>query len=191
MCKVGGCGRSSRYIAQDVCQKHYFRMMRTGSYLLTGKKSKNGERKPFLDASGYVLIYKPKCPISRSCGLIFEHRFIMYGVYGDSMPPCELCGSLSSWDSRSSHVDHIDEVKHNNNRDNLRVLCNACNTGRTIKVEHKRKSNFGIEWNGEIKTAQEWGRDQRIPAKGHLIRQRLARGYTVEEAFFSKKLTHK
>jgi len=79
----------------------------------------------------------------------------------------------------------------NNDLSNLRPLCNRCNTSRTKRVEHKYKNNHPITWNGETKTSAEWGRDDRIPVAGSCIRQRLARGYSVEEAFFSEKITHR
>ena len=191
MCSIIGCDTFSRYKLDDVCQKHYFRMRRTGSYRLSGKKLKNGERKPVLDASGYVLVLNKECPISRKSGLILEHRLIVYGVYGDNMPSCDFCGKRSSWDSRSSHVDHINEIKSDNRPENLRVLCNGCNTRRTKRSEHKYKGNYSAEWMGEVKTPEEWGRDERIPIQGSTIRQRLNRGLSVEDAFFSKKATHK
>lgn len=191
MCKISGCLTKSRYKSQDVCQKHYFRKMRNGSYLLSGKKSKNGVRKDTIDSSGYVLLYIPNHPLSRKNGFVCEHRVVIYSIYGDRLPDCELCGAHSSWKSRRTHIDHINEVRTDNAKENLRVLCNACNTRRTKRVEHTISNRSGIEWSGEIKTAQEWGRDERVPAQGHLIRQRLSRGHSVYDAFFSKKKTHK
>ena len=139
---------------------------------------------------GYILLNIPNHPLVQANGYVYEHRYVFHNHFKDSELSCELCGAPWLWRTYKDHIDHIDEDKSNNHIGNLRPLCNACNVGRTEKIRHKRKGSSAIEWNGEVKTPEEWGSDDRIPAKGHLIRQRLKRGCSVSDAFFMKKKTH-
>jgi len=186
MCKVDGCSRDSDYYKQDVCQKHYFRFMRNGTY------DKIRKRKNFsaMTPNGYLRVYYPEHDLSTKDGFVFEHRAIFYDDNKLEDLCCDFCGVDWSFRPYYDHVDHIDENKLNNDLPNLRPLCNSCNTGRTKITQHKLKNNISITWFGETKTPQEWGRDERIPVSGWCIRQRLSRDYSIEDALFSKKKTH-
>lgn len=187
-CKIDGCGRECRYIAQQVCQKHYFRMMRYGTYDLT----KAGKGKVFTkNAKGYVMVKSPSHPLVMANGYIYEHRKVIYEKYGEYLPPCELCGKAVDW--HSVHIDHKDEVVSNNDENNLRVLCNACNVMRSrIHIpSHTRRKNHAVTYNGVTKTPAEWSRDQRVNIAGRTIIYRLNKGMIVEQALFGEKATHK
>ncbi len=186
-CKVEDCDRDCRYVEQQVCQKHYFRMMRYGTYELT----RHGKHKPFTrNAKGYVMSRDPEHPLAMKNGFVYEHRKVIYAKYGDRLPPCELCGKEVNWNT--VHIDHKDEVVNNNEDRNLRVLCNACNVMRSrVHIpSHTRKSCHAITYNGETKTPAEWSRDPRVKIAGNTILGRLKRGMTVEEALFSERITH-
>ncbi|BEM41776.1 hypothetical protein SME13J_03950 [Serratia marcescens] len=187
-CKIEGCDRKCRYITQQVCQKHYFRMMRYGTYELT----KHGKGKcRTANAKGYVMLKEPNHPLAMKNGFVYEHRKVIYSKYGKQLPPCEFCGKEISWDS--AHIDHKDETVNNNNDDNLRVLCNACNVMRSrIHIpSHTRKTSHAITYNEETKTPAEWARDPRVMIARNTILFRLRKGMTVEQALFGEKATHR
>jgi len=126
-CEVDGCHRKAQYKEQRVCQKHYFRMMRYGTYELT----RAGKRKPFLiTPNGYKKIFKPTHTLTDKDGYIFEHRYQLYLVVGDTPTNCEFCGKVWNWNGKSDHVDHINKDKLDNRIENLRPLCNGCNVNR-------------------------------------------------------------
>jgi 5-methylcytosine-specific restriction endonuclease McrA len=153
-CKIDGCDRKAMYREQQVCQKHYFRFMRTGSY--ADRPLSRGTRRQ--DPRGYWQLYLPEHPLADGTGHVWEHRKIVYERYGDALPPCELCGKLVNW--KTVHIDHEDENPANNDPKNLRPLCRVCNVGRTAKVHHEAKGRHAITFDGETKTAAEWARDR-------------------------------
>lgn len=187
-CKIDGCDRDCMYITQQVCQKHYFRMMRYGTYELT----KRGKHKAFTkNAQGYVMCRDTTHPLVMKNGFVYEHRKVIYAKYGDQLPPCELCGKEVNWNT--AHIDHKDEVVNHNEENNLRVLCNACNVMRSrVHIpSHTRKTCHAITYHGETKTPAEWSRDPRVKIAGSTIISRLKKGMPVEQALFGEKATHR
>ncbi|TCD13594.1 HNH endonuclease [Lelliottia amnigena] len=188
-CKVEGCDRECKhYPGKGICQMHYFRMMRYGTYELT-KVGKGKERTS--NAKGYQMLKLPNYPLAMANGAVYEHRKVIYDRYGDVLPPCEKCGKEVTW--KTAHIDHIDEVVDNNAESNLRVLCRACNVMRSrVHIpEHTKKGRAGITFSGETKTATEWARDPRVSVAGNTIKLRLKKGMSVEDALFSPKVTHR
>lgn len=173
------------YTEQQVCQKHYFRFMRNGTYEIVRKRG----RIRYQDSSGYWKLYMPDHPLSDSTGYVWEHRKIVYDRIGDTVPPCELCGKFLSW--ANAVVDHIDEVKGNNDPTNLRPLCHGCNTWRGKRIpQHQAKGRYAITFDGETKTPAEWARDPRVKVAGHTIMVRKRNGMSDHDALFSPKQTH-
>lgn len=187
-CKVEGCDRDCNYVAQQVCQKHYFRMMRYGTYELT----KIGKRKPRShNAKGYQMLYMPDHPLVMANGTVYEHRKVVYDRYGEELPPCEMCGKSVNW--KTVHIDHKDEIVYHNDPGNLRVLCRACNVmrARVHIPQHTVKRRHAITFEGTTKTATEWARDPRVRVAGNTIVLRLKKGMTVEQALFGEKATYR
>lgn len=184
-CKVAGCEKEATYVQQCVCQKHYFRMMRYGTYDLT-KSGKRKERSQ--NDRGYQMLHQPDHPLAMANGSVYEHRAVIYAKYGDNLPDCELCGKKLNW--RIAHIDHIDEVVTNNIESNLRPLCGACNTNRSKKPAHNRKDAVAITYLGETKTANEWARDPRVKVSNATIMRRKKLGMTDFECLFAPKITH-
>lgn len=186
-CKVEHCDRECMYQEQQVCQKHYFRMMRYGTYELT----KTGKRKDrSQNAKGYQMLHLPQHPLAMANGSVYEHRKVIYDRHGECLPPCQKCSKQVSW--KTVHIDHIDEVVENNEPENLRVLCRACNVMRSrVHIpQHTLKRRQAITWEGKTQTPTEWARDQRVKVSGSTIRRRIRDGYSVEQALFGKKITH-
>lgn len=177
MCKVNGCERDSMYVKDNVCQKHYFRFMRNGTYDTVQKRNYR-----YSNPKGYQLIYEPDHILSQKNGYVYEHRLVMYSVFGDDLPNCSMCGKACNWDLYTTHIDHVDEDVTNNKPENLRPLCNACNTGRGKGDFHLRSSATAIQYNGETKTPTEWARYELCTVSGSTIRRRIKDGYSVEDA---------
>tara|TARA_R110002111_G_scaffold157300_1_gene223892 strand:+ start:2500 stop:3084 length:585 start_codon:yes stop_codon:yes gene_type:complete len=186
MCKVDGCERKSMYIKDDVCQKHYFRFMRNGTYETVIKRKYR-----ISNPKGYQLLYEPNHALSQEGGYIYEHRFVMYSVYGNNLPDCAMCGKVCSWDLYTTHIDHIDEDVTNNNPKNLRSLCNSCNTGRGKKEHHLRSSATSVTYKGDTKTPTEWSRYCFCTVSGATIKRRIMDGYSVEDAILLPSKTIK
>lgn len=183
-CSVSGCQKESQYKKRGICQMHYFRHMRTGSYDLQERTLK----KEHITPNGYSKIRRVGHPLAID-GYVYKHRFIAYLKYGGVISSCAMCGADIGWDS--CHIDHIDCNRLNNSPENLRPLCNSCNTRRGRKPEHEYDHCMGLEFNGEIKSASEWEKDHRVKVSASCIRQRKRRGMSDVDALFSEKKTHK
>lgn len=187
-CKVEGCCRDAAFKKQQVCQMHYFRMMRYGTYELT-KVGKGKVRQR--NAKGYQMLKMPGHPLVMANGCVYEHRKVVYDRYGESLPPCEKCRKEVTW--KTAHIDHIDEVVDNNTESNLRVLCRACNVMRSrVHIpEHTKKGRSSITIDGVTKTASEWSRDPRVNIAPTTILLRIKNGMDAEAALFTPKVTHR
>lgn len=182
-CKVDGCSREATYKSQQVCQKHYFRMMRYGTYDTT-RVGKAKQR--VVTPNGYVKIYKLGHQLADNGGYAFEHRYVLFEKHSGKELSCVKCGAYWNWRPYKDHVDHIDKDKENNSESNLRPLCNACNTRRTKRVAHKEKGKIALTYDGDTKTPEEWSRDSRCSVIGSTLRNRIKAGWTVEEAITRK-----
>lgn len=186
-CKVDGCNREATYKEQQVCQMHYFRYMRNGTYGLVRKRNYR-----YINPAGYHAIYEPDHPLAQAGGYVYEHRFVLFNDKGYSINKCEMCGAEWSWDDiYNSHVDHIDEDRSNNKLSNLRPLCNSCNTRRTKINYSDYDGKSSITFNGETKTATEWSRESFVNVSHATIRRRLSQGWSVEDALKTPSRTYK
>lgn len=186
LCKIDGCGAAVRYKEQGVCQKHYFRFMRNGSY---DKLPRTRAQRIEMPGKGYQRVYDPTHPLADSGGYVSEHRKVVYSRYGAVLPPCELCGTAIDWNT--AHIDHIDEDVRNNDSSNLRPLCRPCNTFRSYPKQHTLPRRTAITFQGETKTPHEWSRDPRVKVASTTIRLRKAAGMSDEDALFAPKITHR
>lgn len=178
MCFIDDCDRETMYKKRDLCQMHYFRFMRNGTYdtVITRKYRRSNPK-------GYQLLFEPNHVLSQSGGYVYEHRYVLYNYRGIFIKNCDKCGKDWSWDDiYKSHVDHIDEDVTNNNIHNLRPLCNACNTSRGKKPCHELDHCHAIEYKGVTKTPSAWSRESFVSVCGHSIKRRIDSGWTVEDA---------
>lgn len=184
LCKISGCEKEATYKTQGVCQKHYFRFMRYGTYELTHKPRRILRK----EWNGYIRVYEPSHSLADCGGFVAEHRKVVYDDIGELLSCCSLCGKFVDWSS--VHIDHIDANKKNNARENLRPLCRVCNTFRQYPAQHTMSGRHGITYEGVTKTSEEWSRHPGVYVSGTAIRHRLKKGMSVEDALFSKKRTH-
>lgn len=186
-CKVDGCDREAVYKSDCVCQKHYFRFMRNGTYDLLPKPTRKYRRH---NGKGYQLIFEPRHQLAMSDGYVYEHRFVVYQQYGDNLPNCCFCGCELSWSS--VHIDHINGDIKDNQISNLRPICRACNVMRShAKIpKHTHKRHTRITFNGVTMTAAEWARQSDVSVAGATINKRIRDGWTIERALFTPSLTH-
>lgn len=183
-CRVEGCDRAARYKAEQLCQKHYFRLWRYGTTDLTRSRKYR-----LANPQGYQWIYEPNHPLRHvTSGYVAEHRAVLYERIGDREFGCELCGKALTW--ASCHVDHIDNDVTNNGIENLRPTCSTCNTRRGMRPPAEWERTHTLEFDGERKTAAEWSRDSRVNLSGTQIVLRKRAGMGDEEALFAPKKTH-
>ena len=96
-CRVNDCDRGADYIAARLCQKHYFRLWRTGQTELRPRMRKQRLENP----EGYQWIYAPEHPLRhRTSGYVSEHRAVVYADLGEGPLICELCHKALTWASR-------------------------------------------------------------------------------------------
>ena len=179
-CKIEGCKQTAVSPSLGVCQKHYFRFRRTGTYELLPKQKRATRRQ---DPRGYWQLYMPNHPLADSTGYVWEHRKLMHDKYGSTLPNCELCGKHITWET--AHIDHKDETPSNNDTENLRPLCRVCNVGRTLRCNLVLLTVDGI-----TKTASEWSKDPAVKFCYRSILRRRAAGMSDWEVLFGKKRTH-
>lgn len=185
-CKIEGCDKAAKYKKDQVCQTHYHRMWRYGTYDTT---TTNAESR--ITPNGYKKVFDRDHKLADKDGYVFEHRKVLYEKIGDEPQECDLCGCAWSWRPYKDHVDHIDENKLNNDISNLRPLCNSCNTRRNLKPQCEYKGRSKLSFMGKTMTAAEWARQPGIKVSRGTILNRLKSGLTMRQALYNGKATHK
>lgn len=185
-CSIDACENKAKYVNPPICQTHYHRMWRNGSYHLERKEAR------YITSNGYVVVSAPGHPLSRKSGYILEHRLVAYEKYNGSCPICEICGAQTSWDIYKFHVDHIDNNRQNNHPENLRLICNACNTKKDIDDDYYQKNGaFSLTINGKTMTARMWANQPGANFCSPSIKNRYKSGIPAWESVFGEKRTHK
>jgi hypothetical protein len=175
ICCVDGCKGVARANNTPYCEKHYYRIRRNGTIELKHKPHKT------IHSGGYVLIPAIGHPLTirHTNNTEYEHRFVYYNHCGEGPFNCHWCGKEVTWDTL--HIDHLNNCKTDNRIDNLVASCPVCNQQRGHeKLMDTVRRKHGLEYNGRIKTINEWARD--IGIKGSSLRLRLANGWPLERA---------
>ena len=179
-CKIDGCNREAMYKKQEVCQKHYFRKMRYGTYELMKPKYRVSH------SEGYIQIKEPNHILANSRGYVYEHRYIYYEQVSKEITECEMCGTSIGWGN--AHIDHIDENRKNNSPKNLRPLCNGCNTWRN---RDSKKEGQQFTYNGITQNAGAWAKESFVKVCGNTIIRRRKNGMSDKDCLLAPKITHK
>ena len=179
-CKIDGCKRKVMYKNLKLCQMHYFRFMRNGTFELTRTKKYR-----LTNPAGYQKLNEPLHPLANSDGYVYEHRFIYFNEISKKVDYCKLCNVPITWEN--CHIDHMDNDVTNNNKDNLRALCRPCNTFRGYT---KYSVGTLIEIDGIELTAAAWSRQDGVKVRCNTIRHRLRKGYSSFDAVYGDKKTH-
>lgn len=179
-CKINRCERQVMYKKDELCQMHYFRFMRNGTYdTIRSKKYRMS------NPAGYQKLNEPLHPLVNSDGYVYEHRFVYFNEISEKVNYCVLCNDPITW--KDCHIDHIDNDVTNNNKSNLRALCRPCNTFRGYKND---SVGTLIEINGIKMTASAWSRQDGVLVRCHTIRDRIKRGYSNYDAVYGERKTH-
>lgn len=179
-CKIDGCCNHIMYKKDNVCQKHYFRKMRYGTYELTSVRKYRIQ-----NPAGYQKLYEPLHELSNKDGYVYEHRMVYFDS-GKQVDNCEICGTNIDW--KTLHIDHIDKDVTNNNINNLRPTCRNCNTFRDLNTD--LLSSKKIECRGLFLTLAQWARRDDVKVSANTIKFRLSKGISAEESIFGERKTH-
>jgi 5-methylcytosine-specific restriction endonuclease McrA len=181
-CKIDGCDTPAAYKSDQVCQKHYFRLRRTGSYYLPETRAKYRTSNP----AGYQILHEPDHALADNRGKVYEHRFVYFNAFDGELKGCALCGEPISWDD--CHIDHKDCDVTNNAISNLRATCPPCNTFRGHSPTSMGKHLLTA--NGKTMTAAAWSRQKGVEVTGSTIKRRKAAGASDHDAIFGPRKTH-
>lgn len=124
VCVVHKCDQPATRTKGTLCEVHYYRNRRTGSF---DGRPKAG---PWVDDGGYVSELDRNHPLASSNGHIRQHRKVAFDVYGLGPHKCFWCGWGINWDTL--HVDHLDSDRQNNEPHNLLLSCAKCNQQRGL-----------------------------------------------------------
>jgi hypothetical protein len=180
-CKIDGCNRCATYKKQQVCQMHYFRFMRNGTY-----DTVNSRNYRYSNQAGYQLLNEPDHPLVQANGYVYEHRFIYFNQVDNNPTECKLCGVEINW--KTLHIDHVDDDVTNNKKYNLRALCRSCNVFRGHSPVSMGKTFLTI--NGVTLSPSAWARVDGVEVVGQTIARRKKHGMSDYDAVFSKRITH-
>lgn len=182
-CKIEGCENIANRVAMRICEKHYARFYRTGSYELRPKSKQQTLTAP----NGYIKVARDGHPLADKYGYVFEHRLVYFEEVDSDPKECELCKAPGDW--RTLHIDHIDNNRINNNKENLRALCRACNCFRGHTATSMGKNFLTV--NGVTMSASAWSRMPGVRVTASTISRRHKLGYSDYEAVYAEKVTHK
>lgn len=123
-CEISGCERHQR--RQGICEAHYYRKIRTGTYDRKTIEGRHGKGR--YKSREYFLVIRPGHPLAMKSGSVYEHRVVAYEKHDGICPPCTWCGTGLTW--KDAKIDHRNEEKGDNSPGNLLVACNSCNRAR-------------------------------------------------------------
>jgi len=138
VCVVHKCQKPAVRVGHGLCEMHYCRMRRSGTFDPRERKI------VYHQARGYVIDFDPDHPLARKGGLVFQHRKVLFAAIGDGPHACHWCKREVGWlvtGEGKLVVDHLDGNKQHNELTNLVPSCHRCNSTRGLfqawVMEHK------------------------------------------------------
>jgi len=166
-CKVEACRSLVRSLNAILCDKHYRRLLRTGT---------TDKRKPrkCKTSHGYVQVYD-----SDNQRMEYEHRKVLFESMGSGPFKCYWCNRVVT--KKTMHVDHLNEVRDDNDSGNVVPSCAICNQarGRHKMISTMQSRGMNLTLHGEALPISEWAK--RLGISRVSLRWRL-RNWSVERA---------
>lgn len=176
MCSVEGCGKDANRVRLGLCEMHYMRQRRKGSFDAFVPKQRYGH------VHGYVKVRCEGHPLvrGRRDAIEYEHRVVYYNAHGAGPFACHHCGARVTW--ADMHVDHLNDIPHDNRIDNLVSSCPGCNQKRGLPkmVASVRKQHSTLTAFGRSHTISEWAREVGISRTA--LKARIDGGWPLERA---------
>lgn len=174
-CKI--CGAPARSKNSDLCEKHYMRWYRKGTYDLEPKST------GYIQSGGYKMVPAKGHPlrVGKKSNFEYEHRIVYYDAHGAGPFQCKWCDATVTWNDL--HIDHLDDSKTNNDVSNLAATCPTCNQARGREKQRKTmvaKVGRLFEYKGVQETAGHWAQKAGISRNSFLWR--IKNGWSVEDA---------
>jgi uncharacterized Zn-finger protein len=165
-CKVEGCHKAANRKAAQLCESHYMRFRRRGTFDKVPKVETANH------SNGYILEHRDGHPLCTPGGgnTVFQHRRVFYDAHGKGPFNCHWCEAVVTWSYL--HIDHLNENKKDNAISNLVASCQVCNQGRG-RWKSIAKSKHGgkvIEFDGKSYCLIDWARLLGLTPQGLLFR---------------------
>lgn len=173
-CTVAGCNRSARRRSALLCERHYYRLRRTGTTADPVFAHKHQR------ADGYIEIKAPAHPLAMASGNVLEHRKVFFDAHGGGPFRCHVCGEPTAW--HEMHVDHLNDQVDDNRLENLAPAHPTCNQwrGRPKMVRRNKAAGVMITHDGRTLCLSDWARKVGITEAS--LRWRLENGWPLERA---------
>lgn len=117
-CSLDGCDRPRKNYKTGLCHTHYHWSTISKELIPFGRKKKNME--PYLNSSGYVMVYAPDHPNAQKSGRCAEHTLAMSEHLGRALLPHE-------------NVHHKNGVRDDNRLENLELWSTSQPYGQRAK----------------------------------------------------------
>ena len=90
-CSTSWCNKPATRVKYGLCENCYYRIKRTG------KIEKRKPKYKYITADGYIKLYYPKHVLADKCGYVYEHRKVLFDLYGNGQQNCFWCGIELKW----------------------------------------------------------------------------------------------
>lgn len=186
-CTVEGCDRPANRKALGLCELHFSRHRRRGSFDLPAEHWRVAGRKGrYPTGDGYVRMVAPEGhPLADARGTILEHRFVYHRNHGDGPFACHWCGKEVTW--ATLHIDHLNDVRNDNSPANLVASCSICNPKRGFhkSLASNRARGLNLTLNGERLPIGVWA--ERLGIRKESLKWRLRSGWPLERALTERR----